>query len=124
MEDFSNDAYYLFFSALASRTRLAIIDILKEGPKTAPEISDALKQEQKIISDNLELLEHCVLVRAESSGKKKLYSLNKEIIEPLTEILAFHTSKHCPGLKECVPPEKLKEYLKKEAAKITYIEHG
>ena len=124
MEDFSNDAYYLFFSALASRTRLAIIDILKEGPKTAPEISDALKQEQKIISQNLELLEHCVLIRAEISGKKKLYSLNKEIIEPLAEILAFHTSKHCPGLKECISPEKLKEYLKKEAAKITYIEHG
>jgi ArsR family transcriptional regulator, repressor of sdpIR and other operons len=124
MEDFSNDAYYLFFSALASRTRLAIIDILKEGPKTAPEISDALKQEQKIISQNLELLEHCALIRAEISGKKKLYSLNKEIIEPLAEIVSFHTSKHCPGLKECVPPEKLKEYLKKEAAKITYIEHG
>src|SRR3972149_7367507 len=123
MEDFSNDAYYLFFSALASRTRLAIIDVLKEGPKTVSEISDALKQGPDIISHNLESLEHCVLVRAESSGKKKLYSLNKEIIEPLTEILAFHTSKHCPGLKECIPPEKLREYLKKEAAKITYIEH-
>jgi len=123
MEDFSNDAYYLFFSALASRTRLAIIDVLKEGPKTVSEISDALKQGPDIISHNLESLEHCVLVRAESSGKKKLYSLNKEIIEPLTEILAFHTSKHCPGLKECIPPKKLKEYLKKEAAKTTYIEH-
>jgi len=123
MEDFSNDAYYLFFSALASRTRLAIIDVLKEGPKTVSEISDALKQEQNIISHNLELLEHCALIRAESSRKEKLYSLNREIIEPLTEILAFHTSKHCPGLKECIPPKKLKEYLKKEAAKTTYIEH-
>jgi hypothetical protein len=52
-----------------------------------------------------------------------LYSLNKEIIEPLSEILEFYASKYCPGLKECIPPEKVKQYLKKEAAKKTYIEH-
>jgi DNA-binding transcriptional ArsR family regulator len=47
MEDFSNEAYYQFFSALANRTRLAIIDVLKEDAKTISEISNALKQEQK-----------------------------------------------------------------------------
>jgi DNA-binding transcriptional ArsR family regulator len=123
MEDFSNEAYYLFFSALANRTRLAMIDVLKEDAKTISEISTTLKQEQHSIRQNLEVLEHCVLVRSEGSGKEKLYSLNKEIIEPLSEILAFHTSKHCPGLKECIPEEKLGQYMKQEAAKKTYIEH-
>ncbi len=124
MEDFSNEAYYMFFSALANRTRLAIIDILKEEAKTLSEISNALKQEPKVIRQNMEVLEHCVLILSESSGKEKRYSLNKEVLEPLSEILAFHTSKHCPGLKECIPEEKLKEYMKQEAAKKTYIEHG
>lgn len=124
MEDFSNEAYYMFFSALANRTRLAIIDILKEEAKTLSEISNALKQEPKVIRQNMEVLEHCVLILSEGSGKEKRYSLNKEVLEPLSEILAFHTSKHCPGLKECIPEEKLKEYMKQEAAKKTYIEHG
>jgi DNA-binding transcriptional ArsR family regulator len=123
MEDFSNEAYYRFFSALANRTRLAILDVLKEDAKTISEIATALKQEEQSIRQNLEVLEHCVLVRSEGAGKEKLYSLNKEIIEPLSEILAFHTSKHCPGLKECIPKEKLSQYMKKEAAKKTYIEH-
>jgi DNA-binding transcriptional ArsR family regulator len=123
MEDFSNEAYYLFFSALANRTRLAIIDVLNEGAKTISEISATLTQEQQSIRQNLEVLEHCVLVRSEGSGKEKRYSLNKEILEPLSEILAFHTSKHCPGLKECIPEEKLRQYMKQEAAKKMYIEH-
>jgi DNA-binding transcriptional ArsR family regulator len=123
MEDFSNEAYYQFFSALANRTRLAIIDVLKEDTKTISEISNALKQEQEVVRQNLKVLEHCVLILSEDSGKEKLYSLNKEVLEPLSEILAFHTSKHCPGLKECIPEQKLGEYMKQEAAKKTYIEH-
>jgi DNA-binding transcriptional ArsR family regulator len=123
MEDFSSEAHYMFFSALSSRTRLAIIDALKKEAKTVTEIATALKQEPSNIGQNLEVLEHCVLVRSEGSGKEKRYFLNKEIMEPLSEILAFHTSKHCPGLKECIPKEKLRQYMKKEAAKKTYIEH-
>ena len=124
MENFSNEAYYLLFSALANRTRLAIIDVLKEDAKNISEVSNALKQEQGVIRQNLEILERCILIRSEGSGKETLYSLNKEILEPLSEILAFHTSKHCPGLKECIPEEKLGEYMKQEAAKKMYIEHG
>jgi DNA-binding transcriptional ArsR family regulator len=124
MEDFSNEAYYQFFSALANRTRLAIIDALKEGDKNVSEISNALKHEPEEILQNLKVLEHCVLVLSEGSGEEKRYTLNKEVLEPLSEILAFHSSKHCPGLRECIPEEKLREYMKREAAKKTYIEHG
>lgn len=123
MKDFSNDAYYLFFSTLANRTRLAIIDVLKDGPKTISEISETLNQEQDVVSDNLKQLEKCVLVVSESSGNGRLFSLNKEIIEPLSEALEFHTAKHCPGMRECVPQEMLRRYMKKEAAKETFIEH-
>ena len=123
MEDFSNEAYYLFFSALANRTRLALIDALKDGPKTVSETSAKLKQEQKITLHNLEQLEHSFIVRSDGTGKEKRYSLNIEIVEPLSKILVFHVSKYCPGLQECILPEKLKEYMKKEASKTAYIEH-
>jgi len=123
MERFSNDAYFMFFSALASRTRLAIIDVLIGGPKSLSEVSRALDQKETVVLENLGQLADRALIRAEGAGKDKMYSLNKEIVEPLSEILEFHVSKYCPGLKECVSPEKLREYLKKEAAKETFIEH-
>jgi len=123
MEDFSNEAYYLFFSALSSRTRLAIIDVLKGGSKNISEVSAVLEQDQTTTAYNLKRLEEFALVLSEGSGKEKFYSLNLEIIEPLSELLAFHTNKYCPSLKVCVPPEKLKQYMKKEAAKETFIEH-
>jgi predicted transcriptional regulator len=123
MEGFSNEAYYLFFSVFANRTRLAIIDVLKEGPKNISSISNALEQEETIVAHNLRLLESSSLLRSESSGKETLYSLNMEVFAPLSELLTFHTSKYCPNLKTCIPPEKLKAYMKKEAAKETFIEH-
>ena len=123
MKEYSNEACYQFFTTMASRTRLAIIDELRENPKTLAEIAEALNQEPSVISQNLERLEHCALVFSEEADHEKRYSVNKEIIEPLLGILAFHASKHCPGLTECIPQEKLKDYMKKEAAKVTYIEH-
>ena len=114
----------MFFSALANRTRLAIIDVLNEDAKTLSEISKALKQDPDVILQNLAVLEHCIIIYSEDAGKEKLYSLNREVLAPLSELLAFHTSKHCPNLKECIPEDKLKKYMKQEAAKKMYIEHG
>jgi DNA-binding transcriptional ArsR family regulator len=123
MEKFCNEAYYTFFSTLANQTSLEIIDILKDGPKALSEISVALKQNQTATFQNLKQLKECWLVLSEENGDEKRYSLNLEIVMPLGNLLAFHVAKHCPGLKKCIPEEKLKEYLKSEAAKETYVEH-
>ncbi len=124
MKPFSNEAYYSFFSALANRTRLAMIDVLKDGPKTTVEISKALDQQEATIIYNLKALEESVIVNSKKSDKENLYSLNKEIVEPLSEILSFHVNKYCTGLEKCIPSQKLKEYMKQEAKKTTYINHG
>jgi DNA-binding transcriptional ArsR family regulator len=123
MKEFSNDAYFMLFSTLANRTRLAIIDVLKDDAKTVSEISSALRQDADVISQNLKPLVKCAVVLSTDSKKGKRYFLNKEFIEPLSGVLAFHVEKYCPGSKECVPGEKLREYMKAEAAKTTYIEH-
>ncbi len=123
MEKFCNEAYYKFFSTLANRTRLAILDVLEDGPKTVSEISAALKQEPAVTAQNLKPLTECAFLHSEGVGEEKRYSLNKEIVEPLGHILAFHVAKHCPNLQKCIPEEKLKEYMKREAAKETYVEH-
>ncbi|MCW4019384.1 MAG: winged helix-turn-helix domain-containing protein [Candidatus Bathyarchaeota archaeon] len=123
MERFCNEAYYKLFQTLASQTRLAIIDVLRNGTKTANEISEVVNLSLPTTVENLKPLISCVLIHSEGSGEQKRYSLNLEIIEPLGNILAFHADKYCPGLQECIPEEKLKEYMKQEAAKETYIEH-
>ena len=123
MKEFCNEAYYMIFSALANRTRLAIVDVLRDDRKTVSEIAQKLEQEEKVIAHNLKPLMHCAIILSESPGKEKVYFLNKEIVEPLSELLAFHVDKYCPSFKECISPEKLKEYMKGEAAKITFIEH-
>ena len=106
MKNFSNEAYYLFFSTLASRTRLAIIEVLRCGNKSVSELSEALHLEPKVIVDNLEKLKKCVIVRSEGSGKEMRFSLNKEIVEPLFEVLSFHADKYCPKLTECIPEDQ------------------
>jgi hypothetical protein len=123
MKEFCTEAYYMIFFTLANRTRLAIIDVLKDGAKPVSEISKILEQDEKVIADNLRQLVKCALVLPEGAGKNKAYCLNKEIIEPLSEMLEFHVDKYCPDFSKCIPPEKLKAYLKEEAAKTLYIEH-
>ena len=123
MKTFSNEAYFLFFSTLANRTCLAILDSLKDGPKTMSEISKALDEKEAIVVQNLKALEKCVIVTKHQSGDDVLYSLNKEVTGPISEILSFHVNKYCPRMMKCIPPQKLKEYMKKEAEKSTYIEH-
>ncbi len=119
MEKFCNEAFFRFFNALANRTNLAIIDLLAESEKTDVEIADFFGQNPELISRNLQQMRSCALLR--QNGKS--YSINKEILAPLDELVAFHTNKHCPGLRECIPEAKLKEYLKRQAAEETYIEH-
>jgi hypothetical protein len=69
----------------------------------------------------LDRLKHIALVLSEDSGDERRFAVNKEIIEPLSGLLDFHANKYCPELTECIPPEKLKEYMKREAAKVMYI---
>jgi DNA-binding transcriptional ArsR family regulator len=123
MEKFCNEAYFRFFNALANRTNLAIIDLLADGSRSISEIADFLDVEPSTVSKNLEQLQGCALIHSGTPQDVKLCTLNREIVVPLGELLAFHAAKHCPGLRECIPEAKLKEYLKKEAAKETYIEH-
>ena len=102
MKNFSNDAYYQLFSVLASRIRLAIIDILMDGPKSLSECSLALEQNEDAMLKNIEQLVHCALVNVKRSENERIYSLNREIFEPLSELLEFHVSKYCPEKNKCI----------------------
>ena len=111
-----SETCYLFFSTLSNPTRLAILEFLREGPRSVTEISKALSQEQSMISHNLKPLERCRFVFSERRKKKRFYSLNRETIEKLFKIFAYHAEKYCPTKGKCLTRRDLQEQKKKDAS--------
>jgi DNA-binding transcriptional ArsR family regulator len=89
-----------FFNTLANKTRLAILYTMRDGEKSVNEIVAITKLEQSLISHNLKLLKACHIVQMEVRGKQRIYSLNKETIAPLFEIVDKHQQMFCGGEKD------------------------
>jgi len=111
-----SETCYQFFSTLSNPTRLAILELLREGPRSVTEISKALKQEQSMISHNLKPLERCRFVFPERRKKERFYSLNKETMEKLFKIFAYHAEKYCPTEGKCLTARDLEDQKKKRAS--------
>jgi DNA-binding transcriptional ArsR family regulator len=111
----------LFFSTLSNPTRLAILELLRDGPKNVTEISEALNQEQSMISHNLKPLERCKFVFSERKKKERFYSLNKETMEQLFKTFAYHAEKYCPTQGKCLTPRELQKQKKKNASNSLYV---
>lgn len=96
-----NNICYGFFSTLANPTRLAILEILKNGPMNVSSLADELDQEQSMISHNLKLLERCRFIVSERRGKEKYVSLNNGLIDPLFSLVEAHSVAYCGGGADC-----------------------
>jgi len=112
---------YHFFSTLANPTRLAILELLRDGPKNVTEISEALNQEQSMISHNLKPLERCRFVFSERRKKERFYSLNKETMEKLFKVFSYHAKKYCPTRGKCLTDRGLQEQKKQDASSSLYL---
>jgi len=110
-----------FFSTLANPTRLAILELLRDGPKNVTEIAEALNQEQSMISHNLKPLERCRFVFSERRKKERLYSLNKETMQKLFKIFSYHAEKYCPTRGKCLTDKRLQEQKKRKASNSLYL---
>lgn len=92
-----------FFNTLANKTRLAILYALKGGSKSVNEIVGLTGLEQSLVSHNLKLLRNCHFVEVQVNGKQRIYSLNKDTIMPLFELVDKHIKAHCadPNAPNC-----------------------
>lgn len=116
-----SETCHLFFSTLSNPTRLAILELLRNGPRNVSEISEALNQEQSMISHNLKPLERCGFVFSERKKKQRFYSLNKETMEPLFKIFVYHAKKFCPTEGKCLTTRELQKQKKKNASNSLYV---
>jgi DNA-binding transcriptional ArsR family regulator len=60
-----------------------------------------LDQEQSMISHNLRILSQCNFVEARREGKKRVYKLNHETLDPLVKLVENHFNKFCLNGNEC-----------------------
>ncbi|MDP4126935.1 MAG: autorepressor SdpR family transcription factor [Bacillota bacterium] len=69
------------FKAMSDSTRRKIIELLKEGPKTAGEITDHFSYAQPTISRHLTVLKNAHLIVDQRKGNFIIYRLNTTILQ-------------------------------------------
>lgn len=78
------------FKALNDQTRREILELLKQGGKTAGEIADYFEFSKPTISHHLDLLKQAELISAERQGQYIYYSLNTTVVDELLKwVLQF-----------------------------------
>jgi DNA-binding transcriptional ArsR family regulator len=74
------------FRGLGDSTRLAILESLKNGEKTASQIVQDVGQSQSNVSNHLSCLLECGLVKNRRRGKNTLYTISdKKVSQMLKE---------------------------------------
>ncbi len=94
-----------FFTNLANPTRLAAIEQLLDKPMSVNELATALGQEQSMISHNLKPLLQCKLINKQTQGKRHIYTVNQETLNPIFTAIQNHAQKFCPTGGNCLQGE-------------------
>ena len=92
------DPYKIFFETLGNRVRWEVIHLLQKGELNATGVAEKLGYEQSLISHHLQRLEKCGFVTVKRNGKERIYTLNKETVKPLLELMDKHISTFCKKL--------------------------
>ncbi len=76
-------AYDLVLAALSVPTRRAILEALRDGPRSVRELAEHLPVSQPAVSQHLRALREAGLVRVRSEGTRRIYSVDGEGLEAL-----------------------------------------
>jgi DNA-binding transcriptional ArsR family regulator len=92
--------YRQFLGTLANENRIEIILALKKKSMNVSELMEELKMQQTTISHNLKRLQICGFVSFKQEGKFRKYSVNRETIIPLIELIEKHMNQYCCHIVE------------------------
>ena len=90
-------SYEVFFRNFSNKTKFDIVMSLKNRPMSVMELTKVLGEEQSKVSHSLASLAKCGILSVKQQGKKRIYSLNKETIMPVLDLVQKHVEKHCTG---------------------------
>ena len=91
------------FRALSDPTRRRVLQLLRQGPMSAGELSDRFEVSKPTMSAHFNVLREADLVHAEKVGKSVVYHLKLSVLEDA--LLGFV---HSFGLDAEAPDRKLK----------------
>jgi len=95
-------SYDLFFETIAVKARMEILCLLKDGAMSVSQICESIGQEQSRVSHNLKKLVECHVLEVEQKGKQRIYSVNKDTVIPILDLVEKHVEKYCVGKCERV----------------------
>ena len=71
----------LVFKALADPSRRKVLELLRQGPKTAGELADHFDVAKPTMSAHFAVLKEAGLVEAHKDGKQVIYRLKLSVLE-------------------------------------------
>jgi len=93
----NSKTYHIFFGNFSNPLRIEIVLSLRKKSKNVTELSENLGVEQSKVSHALSSLRCCNIVNVEQRGKERVYSLNKETIIPILNLIDKHAKTFCKG---------------------------
>ena len=85
-----------FFAVLGNKQRVKILQYLSDqGGKNVTELSERLNIEQSAVSHNMKRLLSCHFVYMEPHGKERIYTINKDTVQPIFDMVDKHVKTYC-----------------------------
>ncbi|MCK9794569.1 metalloregulator ArsR/SmtB family transcription factor [Isoptericola sp. 4D.3] len=75
------------FLALASPARRRLLELLKDGPRTAGDLAAQFDMSRPSVAEHLKILRQAELVRDEPVGRQRFYHLQADRLEDVSEWL-------------------------------------
>ena len=97
------------FRGFGDTTRLSILELLRQGEKSASQIVRLTGQSQPNISNHLSCLLDCGLVKNRREGRNIFYSIADRRVSKLLEESDIILSQIARGVYQCVNYEEPKE---------------
>jgi DNA-binding transcriptional ArsR family regulator len=90
-----------FFRVLGDPTRLAVLGLLLDRPRTVSELVDALGVRQSKVSNHLACLRWCRFVEGEREGRQVTYRVADRRLRRVLEHGRQVAEEHCEHLASC-----------------------
>jgi DNA-binding transcriptional ArsR family regulator len=94
------------WTALADRTRRAIVMELAEGERTVGELAEALPVSQPAVSQHLKVLKHVGVVNDRAEGTKRIYRLNEAGVNALRDQLDVFWKRTMSGFEQLMEEDQ------------------
>lgn len=94
MQNLLRDYKASVFQALAHPTRIAIVEVLREGELSARAIQDRLGVEQANLSQHLAILRSRQIVANRKEGNQVFYSLRDRVLVDVLDLMRRHFHAH------------------------------